>query len=318
MCLRGPVLARLILPLLLVLCPASHPADNHNVAVLYPATQGVYREIFDALVRGITATLGTENARTFVVSEQTTPVQLKSWLTQQSPRAVITLGRDAYEGYRASGFSANAISGALDLSPQLDPEARGVSLSVAPELFFETLRRLTPSVNRVYVVYDPAKNQWIIDRARAVAGQFGIEITPFKAANLAEATRHYRAILTEVRPDKAALWLPFDSALIDERSVLPVIIEQSWYRRVVVFSNSLVHARLGALFALYPDPEPLGARLAKRALGSDLNHPSGGPAIEPLQDVKRALNVRFARHLEVDVRRLSDEFDVYFPSANAQ
>ncbi|MGH8653120.1 MAG: hypothetical protein ACREYE_13560 [Gammaproteobacteria bacterium] len=286
--------------------------------MIYPATEGYYREIFGALLGSVVGTLGVERSRTYAVSERTTPEDLRRWLAQQPPSSVITLGRQAYEDYLATGSATRAVSGALDLSPQLDPRAQGVSLSIAPELFFDTLKKLAPKVGRVFVVYDPSKNQWIIDRARAVAGKYGLKITAFEAADLPAATQHYRAILDQIRPDKDALWIPLDSALLDEQAVLPVIIEQSWYRRLAVFSNSLVHARLGALFALYPDLEKLGARLAERALALDRNRHSAAPAIEPLRDVKRALNVHFARHLDVDPRRLSDEFDTYFPSPSPQ
>lgn len=318
MCPHGWVLGQLFLALCLALSPGAYADDGHDVAVIYPATEGYYREIFDSLLRSVVATLGAETSKTYAVSERATPDDLRRWLVQQSPSSVITLGRQAYEDYLAAGYPARTVSGALDLSPQLDPRAEGVSLSVAPELFFDILEKLTPKVDRVFVVYDPSKNQWIIDRGRAVAGKYGLEITAFEAADLSQATQHYRAILDQIRPDKDALWIPLDSALLDEQAVLPVIIEQSWYRRLAVFSNSVVHARLGALFAVYPDLEKLGARLAGRALALDRNRHSAAPAIEPLRDVKRALNVRFARHLDIDPGRLSDEFDAYFPSPRLQ
>lgn len=219
----------------------------------------------------------------------------------------------AYEDYRGSGYSAKSVSGALDLSPQLDHDTDGISLSAAPELFFGTLRQLLPRTDRVFVVANPSKSRWLVERAQELAPRYGIRLVAYDASDLGAAAQRFRAIFDQARPDRDGLWIPLDGALIDEQAIWPLIVEQSWYRRVAVFSNDLRHARHGALFALYMDPEKLGQRLAERALAVARGAVTDYPNIEPLRAVKRALNLRFAHHLGVDVQRVIHEFDSVFP-----
>ncbi|MGH8647115.1 MAG: ABC transporter substrate-binding protein, partial [Gammaproteobacteria bacterium] len=103
-----------------------------------------------------------------------------------------------------------------------------------------------------------------------------------------------------------------------DKNVLPLILEQSWYRRFVVISNSLAHAKLGALIAVYPDNERLGQHLAERALRSIAEPGLPKPDIEPLREVKRAINKRFADHFGIDLQGdLRTYFDTVFKSDHA-
>jgi putative tryptophan/tyrosine transport system substrate-binding protein len=306
------VVVQCLFALLLLGAGHSRAEEPAELAVIYPASTGPYQDVFDGLLRGIHRNLGIYGLSTYVIPAGGTDVDLKRWLEKAAPTSLITLGRQAYDEVRRLGYGDKTIAGALDLSPSRDPNAHGVSLAVDPSQFFAILKKLKPGITRVLVVYDPAKNQWVIDKARAISPQYGLELVSFSATDIATAAQHYRALLQTTRPDLDALWIPLDSALIDEEHILPVITEQSWYRRLVVFSNSVLHTKYGALFAIYPDPDTLGAHLVDKAL-----HPgNNSPPIELLQDVHRALNLRFARHLDIDIRRVSDDFDTFFPAAN--
>ncbi len=128
------------------------------VAVAYPEPdEPAYRAVFESAIQGIRIRLGPSHIQTYALAGATkTPTALKAWLAKQtSARAVITLGREAYEAYQAAGVTLPAVSGLLDLSPELNPTANGISLSVDPALFFETLKRVLPGTSRVHVVYNP-------------------------------------------------------------------------------------------------------------------------------------------------------------------
>jgi putative ABC transport system substrate-binding protein len=138
-----------------------------------------------------------------------------------------------------------------------------------------------------------------------------LELVSYEASDPASGTQRYLGLLKHLEPGRDALWLPLDSKLLEKETVLPLIIEESWNRRFAVFSNSLAHARLGALFALYPDNEALGRRLAEKAIDR-LSTPRD-PTIEPLRDVKRAIHRRFAEHLGIDLGGpLRAHFDTVF------
>ncbi|MGH8614118.1 MAG: hypothetical protein ACREYF_19345 [Gammaproteobacteria bacterium] len=166
MCVLRRVAARVALTVLLGVCLplAQAPAREATIAVLYPDAEGIYRDLFGQLLSGIDAAAGSQNTHKYLV-DKSSRRDLSSWLAATRPQAVITLGPQPYEDYRRTGYSAKYVSGALDLSPQLDHNADGISLSAAPELFFDTLRQLLPLVDRVFVVANPSKSRWIVARA---------------------------------------------------------------------------------------------------------------------------------------------------------
>jgi len=294
-------LAISVLSLAALLAPSPVTARQGSVAVIYPKTEeAAYRRIFESVLEGIRQRLGRDRLEVYPLQGAGSG-QLKDALAYRSVVAVITLGRQAYQDYQASGVTVPVVSGLLDLSPDLNPGANGISLSVDPPLLLEILKRVLPDTKRIHVVYNPAKDQWLIDLAKQAAPKFGVELIAYEASNLNAATQRYLDLIQHLEAGRDALWLPLDNQLLEEDTVLPLIIESSWHRRFAVFSNSLPHARLGALFALYPDNEALGRHLAERAIKL-MNDPRQSHAtITPLRDVKRAIHRRFAEHLGIDL-----------------
>lgn len=171
--MKGLFVCAPVLVAIFALTLNSHEAlaeRNETVAVIYPATEGSYRTVFQGLLDGIEGRLGTNKMLTYrLAAEQDDSTGLKTWLAEKKPKAVITLGRQAFESYQTSGLRYKAISGGLDLSRDLNPKASGVSLSVAPDLFFKTLKRLIPGIRRVFVVYNPTKDRWLVEFAKEAA-----------------------------------------------------------------------------------------------------------------------------------------------------
>ncbi len=163
------------------------------------------------------------------------------------------------------------------------------------------------------MVFDPQRDRWLIDRAQRAAARYQLTLRLFEASDLRTAARHFWTILKTAPAATAALWLLMDGRLVDDQALLPVIIEQSWHRRLPVFSANLLHVNRGVLFALYPDNEALGRRLADRALRLAAD-PGASSGIEPLRDVKRALNLRVSAHLGLAVDAgMEQEFDLVLP-----
>lgn len=285
-------------------------AKSPVIAVLYPEAIRPYSTVFAEILDGITQPLGTADSHRYALSEHENPDTLKQWLERQSPDAVITLGRRAAHAYEETGLSIPQVIGALDVSPQTHPDVSGISLSIDPALLFSTLRLLLPKVEEVYVVFDPNRDRWIIDRARQAAARYQLRLHPFEASDLRTSAHHFWKILKTANPATDALWLTMDSKIIDDEAVLPVIIEQSWQRRLPVFSTNLMHVNRGVLFALYPDNEALGRHLAEMALRLATD-PNDAPRIEPLREIKRALNRRISSHLDLAVdKRTEQQFDL--------
>jgi len=288
-------------------------APPRVVAVLYPETTAPYRQIFADILSGIEQGLMTETVRPYPLADPPDVPALRRWLDQQSPAVVVTLGRVPTETYEKIGLKAPYVVGALDASPQTRPNIAGVGLAVDPALLFATLKLLTPATRRVWVVFNPAYDRWLMEQAQRAAAAQRLTLQPLEASDLRESARQFLHILEAADPATDAIWLVADAGIIDSETILPLVIEKSWRRRLLVFSNSLHHIKRGVLFALYPDNVPLGRRLAELAARA-LRTPEARSSIELLRAVKRALNLRIAAHLDLTIDRdLERQFDLVLP-----
>jgi putative tryptophan/tyrosine transport system substrate-binding protein len=233
-----------------------------------------------------------------------------SWLSKESPKIVIIIGRLATETFERSASKLPYVIGALDVSPQERPTASGISLVVDPALMFAELKKLVPTLKRVFVAYEPEHDGWFIERAKTEARAFGLELQAEKAADLIQGGEQYGHFVQTAMPETDAIWLTLNNTIIDDSSVVPYVIEKGWFRRITIFSNKLAHAEWGVLFATYPDTTRLGRRLGDRALEL-AEHPERRLGIETLQDIKIAVNGRIARHLGVSSPSLKDAAIIY-------
>jgi len=139
-----------------------------------------------------------------------------------------------------------------------------------------------------------------------------LELAVFPVQDLKTALRTYNEIFASADPRKDALWLPQDSTTVEETSVLPLVLQETWNRNLVFFSSSVLHVKRGALFSLYPDNLELGRSLANEArLIAAGNTPASG--IAALKNVLVAVNVRTASHLGINLELKRQSFDLVFP-----
>lgn len=171
--------------------------------------------------------------------------------------------------------------------------------------------RLSPGTQRVLVVFDPVRDGWLVELAEAAAKKRGLVVEGYEATNLREASQHFLNIFTYANPQTDAVWLTLNNLLVNDNN-LPTIVRRSWQRSLPVFSNNLEHANRGVLFSVFPDAEGLGRRLARLAIRR-LEKPKQRAEMLPLSDVRDALNVRVANHLDLSVpAHIRAEFDLLF------
>ena len=283
------------------------------IAVLYPEAGPPYRQLFAEIVGGIERGAGEAAVRALALPDPPDVPALRRWLDRLSPAVAITLGRMPAEAHEKSGSTIPRVVGALDASPQTRPGVAGVGLAVDPALLFAALKRLVPATRRVWVVFDPGADRWLIDLAQVAAPAFGLTVHALEASDLRESARRFIDVLDRADPATDAVWLVASTAVIDTGTILPLVVERGWKRRLAIFSGSLQHAQHGILFALYPDPPHLGRRLAELAR-SRWRDPKAERRIEPLRAVKSALNLKIAAHLGLSVTRdVERQFDVVLP-----
>jgi hypothetical protein len=158
---------------------------------------------------------------------------------------VVALGRAGLK--LALELEAVEVVGACIISPvEGDQRAAALqSLSPDPALLLQRLRSLQPAVRRVSVVHSVRHSAWLIRLAQDAARGMGIELRALEAEDLKTALRHYQDFFAEAGVQDA-LWLLQDPSTVDDATVLPLVLQQSWTRQVTLFSSNLAHVRRGA------------------------------------------------------------------------
>jgi putative ABC transport system substrate-binding protein len=312
--LAALLLRRIVLfvaTLLIVMLPV-WSAGVDAIAVIYPDIGQPYRGIFNEIIKGIEDKVGTR-VSSYPVSADTDIAALRDRLLHQKTKVVIALGRQGMKTATALNDGAVVVGGVLTVPENEASREAVVTLSPDPALLFARIKTLMPMTKRIFVVYDPGFNNWIIKLAKDAAGAQGLELEAYPALDLRSAVQSYQKIFSEADSQSDVLWLPQDPTTVDVSTILPLVLQESWNRSIAVFSSNFGHVRRGVLFSLYPDNEALGKRLAGLAediLNSDAATAKTG--LMTLLDVQSAVNVRTAKHLGINPTRLKG-FNTSFP-----
>jgi len=307
--LLGVVL--LFFTVLVVTSPA-WAAGEDAIAVIYPDIGEPYREIFAKIIEGIEDKVGTRVAN-YPVRVDTDIGVLKASLLRQNIMVLIALGRQGMKTVTALNSDFKVVVGGVLTVPE--NEARGqpvISLTPDPALLFARMKALMPAAKRVFVVYDPGFNGWLMKLAKEAALAQGLELVAYEAQDLRSAVRYYQEIFSAAYGHSDVLWLPQDSTTVEESSILPLVLQESWNQGIAVFSSNSVHVRRGILFSLYPDNVALGKSLAGLAQGISISGDYARRGMMPLRDVQSAVNLRTAKHLGLNPGR-QQGFDMTFP-----
>jgi putative ABC transport system substrate-binding protein len=290
-------------------------ADFHAgpLAVIYPDIGEPYRSIFAKMIDGIEENTRS-TVRSYPIAPGADPGDLNAQLKRNGTKVVIALGRQGLKTASALDRDIPVIVGGVLTVPESENRSlASISLTPDPALLFARLKSLLSSVRRVTVIYDPRYNDWLIKLAREAAKAQGLELVAYEARDLATAARLYESAFESSDGRRDAIWLPQDATTVDEATILPLVLNESWNRSVPVFSSSFLHVKKGVLFALYPNNLNLGHTLAATAqavLSGDF-HKRG---MLPLRDVYTAVNIRTASHLGLNIGyQQQRNFDFIFP-----
>lgn len=286
---------------------------SRGIAVLYPDIGEPYRSVFAKIIQGI-----EEQAKgpvtSLAIGASPNQQEIANELRRQDVRVVIALGRNGLKVASNLDRDIGVVVGGVVAVPEADARNFTVSsLAPDPALLFARLKTFMPAARRVFVVYDPSQNAWLMRLAKTAASARNIELVAYEASDLKTALQHYQTIISIMESGKDALWLPLDSTTVHEASVLPLVLQEAWGRNLTVFSSNVAHVRRGALFSLYPDNAEVGRNLADYALGYFA--PGGPPprSVMPLKAALLAVNVRTAGHLGADIAGKQASFNLVFP-----
>jgi putative ABC transport system substrate-binding protein len=292
---------------------ADSPSVAGAVAVLYPEIGEPYRAIFAKIIEGIEDNMKA-SVRAYAIGAQADAIDLSAQLRRNGVRVVIALGRQGLKAAQGLDKDINVVVGGVLSVQENDTRAlAGISLMPDPALLFTRLRSLLPTVKRVVVVYNPQQNESLIRVAREAARNQGLELVAYEARDLASAARLYETSFASADSRRDAIWLPQDTTAVDESTILPLVLKESWNRNIAVFSSSFLHVRKGALFALYPNNLELGRMLAHQAVAI-ANGDIRRRGISLLREVHTAVNTRTASHIGLNLSyQQQRSFDFIFP-----
>ncbi len=300
----------LIITALTVTSPAW--AAENPIAVIYPDIGEPYRQIFTEIISGIEDKVGAPVAN-YPVRADTNISVLKSSLNLQHTKVVIALGRQGMHTAEELNNSIKVVVGGVLSVPENGLHGQPViSLTPDPALLFSRMKVLMPSMKRVLVVYNPAFNSWLMAMAESAAQTQGLELVAYKAQDLRKAVGYYRTIFSKADSHSDVLWLPQDPTTVEESSILPLVLQESWNDNLAVFSSNFGYVRRGVLFSLYPDNAGLGKSLATLAQDILISGDYGKHGLMPLRNVQSAVNSRTAKHLGLNPSRLKS-FDTILP-----
>lgn len=286
-----------------------HAEQQPRIAVLYPDAPPPYNKVFNAIISGIkeSSTFATE---LYPLTMTTNQDDLKSWLDKRRISGIIALGKQGYIAAKYLETDRPIIVGALRVLPT---NQSGISLAADPAQLFNQLDTLSPEVKRIFVVYSADRNDWIIDLAQHAAEHHKLELITYPVNDLRQAVRHYRDILKQIRSKNDAIWLPMDPIAANEKVVLPLLLQKSWDKDLVLISSTPSHVQRGALFSLYPDNTGLGRNLASMLSTTMTSNTEQG--IRPLESLNLAVNLRTAAHLGLSFSSSQiKQFTLTFPT----
>jgi putative ABC transport system substrate-binding protein len=301
--------------MLLLLISLHARAEMPATAVLYPDIREPFRSVFMSITKGISDALDGR-VETRALADADTAADILDWARKENLKPIITLGNHAFSMTPELSKEVPVVIGAVNMSPELlNGSYYGITLNPDPASLLLRLKSIIPKVTRVTVVYQREQDKWMIDKAAKSARELGLTLNAVAVENLQEAANKYREILNNQQRDSDALWLPQDSAVLDEQAILPMILKEAWDRQLIVFSSNPSFVKRGVLFALYPDNYNMGRSLgemAKRLQGA--SEPTA-QHIASLNDLLIAFNVRTAAHLDITYSRDDlNKFDLVFPS----
>ena len=163
--------------------------------MIYPDIGEPYRSVFAQIINGI-EDKAKGRVSNFAVGPNVNVGELNNSLRRQDTKVVIALGRQGVKVASALDGNFGVVVGGVLMAPENEVRNMQVnSLSPDPALLFSRLKGMMPKVRRVFTVYDPRQNDWMIRLAKEAASAQGLELVAYEAQDLRSAMQAYQEIL---------------------------------------------------------------------------------------------------------------------------
>ncbi|WP_086931739.1 ABC transporter substrate binding protein [Agarilytica rhodophyticola] len=225
--------------------------------------------------------------------------KLASWIDQRKIRSAVVLGKKAAKKLYKQHNDISFVLGATFINPDKMPNISGVSMAPSPAELFQHLKHIAPHISHVHVIYNPAHQQWLMDRARLAAENLGLNLIMHPAEDISQTALKYKEITLEQVASKEALWLPYSGKSVP-KALRQEILEAAWKRKLIVFSSNLSDVNKGILFSLFADHNATGKQLFE-LMESRKNTLEDNSSVQLSKNLNRAINIRTAKHLGIEI-----------------
>lgn len=300
----------------MILCAGSNIYAQDRVGIVIPELREPFKSIFEAVGEGVDL-YRPGNSSQFLLTKSHKPEDITQWVQKEKLGSVIALGVSGRKATAHLPSSMPVVLGALLAKPGAGNIRPGIALTPDPISLFKLLQQISSKHTKVIVVYNPSRNQWIIDLALKQMDDNELQLSSLVAIDLKQAIKMYDKVLSKSNPEDTALWLLPDPSIIDSKVVLPFILKKSWENNFIVFSSALAHVKKGVLFSMFPDNVAHGQQLAELVAKQMRSGLENKNVIYPTSGLQKALNSRVAEHIGLNLSRSQvRDFDVVFPVSN--
>lgn len=288
--LAAPLLGGLVL---MALATGLTAAPGADIAVIYPQVREPFAALYRDYVSGISR-VAPRGIDQYAVNGQGRE-ELATAVEQSSPAVFIALGNKSVRLADEVRDGKPLVAVVTDRKYEARL-AGGILLKPSADVYLANLFDIHTGVDHVYLVYNPAYDQDMVDEATRILAARKVRFSAIPASNIREAAAGYQQLLKEAR-SYSAIWLPPDNGFVDS-SLLATLLDVAWEKKLIVFSSNPLFVKHGAAFAVYPDNQRVGSTLGRIALRARAGERT---PLEPLKDVRLAVNERTVNHLGIDL-----------------
>jgi len=273
-------------------------ALSSGLLIIYPNVKAPYNKIYEDIIKGIDKNYEGITKQLKLMPDNSEQVLIEK-IEQYHPDVLVTLGRHSLKKVRDIKTSIPIVAGAIT---KTDEAVSGVSMTPDPEIILSHLLTIAPFVTRVYVVADTDRHTQL-ERADSYLKQQGKILQTEDATSIQQAADKYLKIINRASANDA-IWL-MRGASLNDPSILMLVLEAAWKKKIVVFSSNPTHVKRGALFSVYPDNEKMGGTLAEIAKQQNQSHTARNASLVPLRNLHLVVNKRTSKHLGITPNNIS-------------
>jgi len=263
-----------------------------GLLIIYPSVKAPYNKIYRDIIKGIEKSY-PGSIKKFRIEASNNSNILNQEIKQYQPDVLLTLGKLSLDKVRQLDSNVPIVAGAIT---NTKTPIAGVSMTPDSEVLLSNLLTIAPFIKRVFVVANTGRHQQLA-RAKAFLARRGKILQSAEVTSVQQAADKYLKIINQASPFDA-IWL-MRGAHLNDPSVLMLVMEAAWKKKIVVFSSNPTHVKRGVLFSVYPDNFRMGGTLGEIARHHDKLLTTPSTHLSPLKNVHLIVNERTSKHLGI-------------------